>query len=267
VIAGLDAAATRLAWTLTTFLDWHGHWTALIEVQQTGLAAAERVGDLAFQAHARSGLARAYTRTGRHAAAHRHLAAALELCRRCGDPVGQGQVHLSIALVLEREGRYAEALDHARRGFERFGTVDSDRWKGRALNVVGWYHALLGDHARALTSCRAALELLQDFEALADHVNTWDSIGFAQYHLNHFDEAITSFREALDRCRDLGDRHVEAMILGHLGDAHRAAGAIDEARAAWQRAAGLLDELHLPDDLEQIHARLAAIGPRSPLPA
>ncbi|MEV4514202.1 tetratricopeptide repeat protein [Dactylosporangium sp. NPDC049525] len=267
VVAGLDAAATRLAWTLTSFLDWHGQWAALVEVQQAGLAAAERAGEPAFQAHARRGLARAYTRTGRYGAAHRHLAAALELSRRCGDPVGQGQVHLSIALVLERQERYAEALDHARRAFEAFGTVDNGRWKGRALNVVGWYHALLGDHAQALTSCRAALELLQDFEALADHVNTWDSIGFAQFHLHQFDEAITSYREALDRCRHLGDRHGEAMILGHLGDAHRAAGAVDEARAAWQRAAGLLDDLHLPDDLEQIHARLAATGPRSPQPA
>ncbi|GAB3845563.1 tetratricopeptide repeat protein [Dactylosporangium cerinum] len=261
VAAGLDATATRLAWTLTTFLDWRGHWTALVEVQQAALAAAERIGDLAFQAHARRGLARAYTRTGRYAAAHRHLAAALELTRRCGDPVGQGQVHLSIALVLEREGRHTEALDHARHGFEAFGTVDNGRWKARALNVVGWYHALLGDHARALTSCRAALDLLQDFETLADHVYTWDSIGFALCHLNQFDEAIAAYREALRRGRDLGDRHVEAMILDHLGDAHRAAGAVDEARAVWQRAAGLLDELHLPDDLQQVHARLASIGP------
>ncbi|GAA3208313.1 ATP-binding protein [Dactylosporangium siamense] len=267
VAAGLDATATRLAWTLTTFLDWRGHWTALVEVQRAALAAAERIGDLAFQAYARRGLARAHTRTGRYATAHRHLAAALELHHRCGDPIGQGQTHLSIALVLEREQRYAEALDHARRGLESFGTVDNGRWRARALNVVGWYHALLGDHARALTSCRAALDLLQDFETPADHVYTWDSIGFALHHLNRFDEAIAAYREALRRGRDLGDRHVEAMILDHLGDAHRAAGAVDEARAAWQRAAGLLDELHLPDDLEQVHARLAAIAPRSPQPA
>ena len=47
-----------------------------------------------------------------------------------------------------------------------------------------------------------------------------------------------------------------AETLGHLGDAHQAAGDLGEARTAWKDALAILDDLHHPDAV-RIRAKLS----------
>jgi hypothetical protein len=55
-----------------------------------------------------------------------------------------------------------------------------------------------------------------------------------------------------------------AETLGHLGDSHSAAGNPAQARAAWEEALAILDDLHHPD-ANQIRAKLKLLiaGARS----
>jgi hypothetical protein len=55
----------------------------------------------------------------------------------------------------------------------------------------------------------------------------------------------------------LGDRYQQAATLTRLGDTHRSAGDLDEARASWHRAVTVLDGLRHPD-ARAVHERLAA---------
>ena len=48
--------------------------------------------------------------------------------------------------------------------------------------------------------------------------------------------------------------------LGHIGDASHATGRLDDARAAWQDALAILDELRHPD-AALIQAKLAELPP------
>ena len=84
----------------------------------------------------------------------------------------------------------------------------------------------------------------------------WDSIGYAHHHLGEYPQAITCYRHAVDLYREAGDRYVEADTLTHLGDTHHAAGDIDAARAAYDRAVRILDELDHPD-AAKVHAKLS----------
>ena len=55
----------------------------------------------------------------------------------------------------------------------------------------------------------------------------------------------------------------QAETLGHIGDVRHAAGQPEEARAAWEEALAILDDLHHSDAV-QVRAKLAglAVAPR-----
>jgi len=54
-----------------------------------------------------------------------------------------------------------------------------------------------------------------------------------------------------------------AETLGHLGDAHRAAGNPAQARTAWEEALTILDTLQHPD-ADQIRAKLKELSASRP---
>ena len=95
-----------------------------------------------------------------------------------------------------------------------------------ALNAVGWYHALLGDHEQALDllpSRRSPLHrTLGDRNGEAAHLG--------QPRLRpppprpHHRAAIRCYQRALGLFRRLGDRYDEADTLSRLGDTQHAAG-------------------------------------------
>ncbi len=57
--------------------------------------------------------------------------------------------------------RNAEALRHAQIALDLFVAAGHQAGHAAALNAVGWYHALLGEHQQALTCCEQALTMLQ----------------------------------------------------------------------------------------------------------
>jgi Flp pilus assembly protein TadD len=57
----------------------------------------------------------------------------------------------------------------------------------------------------------------------------------------------------------VGDRYAEASTLAHLGASYHTAGDPDAARAAWQHARDMLDDLDQPA-AEQVCAQLHHLG-------
>lgn len=254
--ATLPGHAWRLARSLATYLDRRGHWDDLAEVQRLAADAAGRDGDHEAQAVAHRTLARAYTRLRRIDDAHRELLRAQELYHAVDDLVGQSRVQLELALVRERQGRFPQALDHATQGLEILRGTGDSHGTARALNAVGWCHALLGDHPAALDHCRRALARLEELDDRGGVASTLDSIGYAHHHLGDHDRAVDAFRRAADLYRALGDGHLEALVRSHLGDALAAAGDGPAARTAWRQALAVLDHLD-PPEAEKVRRRLA----------
>jgi DNA-binding SARP family transcriptional activator len=263
VAAGRDTRTWQLAWCLGPFLDWCGHWHDLLATQRAALAAAGRRAGPADQAGFHRSLARAHTRLGRAEETLAHLRQALDLCERSGDLWGLGHTHLNLALMWERRRRPAEALDHARRALELFVTAGDRFGQARARNAVGWYHAQLGDHDTALTYCQQALAQMEELDDRNGLADTWDSLGYAHHHLGHHAQALACYHRAIDLYRRRGDRHLEGMILSHVGDAHRDAGNLQAARDAWQDALAILGDI---DEMEagRVRTRLAAAAPARP---
>jgi DNA-binding SARP family transcriptional activator/Tfp pilus assembly protein PilF len=255
VTAGLDLRVWQIAWYLGTFLARQGHLDELAAAQGTALAAAERLGDRKRQAKSHRGLAHAYVRLGRFDDAATHLRQALRVCDELGDHVGRAHTCLHLAWLCGQRGEHREGLAHNMRALDDFRSAGHQVGQARALNAVGWTYATLGDHRQALAHCEEALALLIALDDRHGAAGTWDSLGYAHLHLGHHKQAATCYRHAVDLYRRLGDRLGESTTLQYLGDVHEADGDQPAARAAWQQALTILDDLDDPD-ADQVRAKL-----------
>jgi tetratricopeptide (TPR) repeat protein len=79
-------------------------------------------------------------------------------------------------------------------------------------------------------------------------------------------EAVAWYQRALRLNREIGSRWGEAETLGHIGDASYAVGRPDDARAAWQEALAILDELNHPD-AALARAKLSQLSPAARAPS
>src|SRR5207245_6717650 len=85
---------------------------------------------------------------GRYDEAHTHIRQALGLFDELGDQIGQADSHILLGGVFEQQGHPEEALPHAQQALTQSRAADWRLGQARALNNIGWYHALLGDPHR-----------------------------------------------------------------------------------------------------------------------
>jgi tetratricopeptide (TPR) repeat protein len=255
--SGHDAHAWRLAWTLSDFLDWRGHWHDWMSAQEIALGSCRRLGDVLGQAHAQRSMARAFNQLGRYEETLSHLGKALDLYSQLGDGLGQARCHIDMAAVLERLASYEAAIDHSEQALRRFRAAGHSAGEANALNAVGWCHGLAGHHALALDYCRQAVDLQRQIGDKHAEAASWDSIGVAHHHLGQYDEALACYRRALGFYVEIGHRLSQAETLSHLADTQEACGEPDAARQSWRQALAILEDLQHAD-AERIRARLAA---------
>lgn len=257
--AGVPACTWQLAWSLRTFLDLRGYWRDWVTVARSAVAAADQLDDPHAHALSRHLLGNGYRKVGRLQEARTYLRQALEHYRRVRDLTGQAHAHHDLAMACEREDGIGLALGHARRALALHRIGNHRPGQAAALNSIGWYHALLGDHGEAITMCLRALSMFQDLGDRDGQAATWDSLGYAQGCLGRHDEAVGSYRLSIDLNRELGHLHCEAETLSHLGDTYRAIGDLDAARDTWDQALTILEDLdHL--EAEQLRVKIGELG-------
>jgi tetratricopeptide (TPR) repeat protein len=128
--------------------------------------------------------------------------------------------------------------------------------EANALNGLGWYHALTGDHHEAFGHCRQALAILQELTDVQGQAITWDSIGYAHDHLGQHAEAVICYQQAIELYQDAGDLLGTSDALRNLGDVYHSMDDHISARDAWTRALAILDELGY-SGAEELRARLS----------
>jgi tetratricopeptide (TPR) repeat protein len=159
------------------------------------------------------------------------------------EPVLVGQTLLDIALTYGEQAAFAEAVEYSRHGLDLFRSARDRVGEGRALNSVGWYLCMLGDHTQALGYCEQALLLAREAGSMHIEASTLDSIGFINYSGGNYAEALLNYSDALRVRRAKGDYFLQAHALTMIGDTRRAMGEPDAARDVWQQALVILDNL------------------------
>ena len=244
---GFDAHAWQIPWCLVNFFDRRGYWHDWVATQQTGLAAAQRLGDRFGEANACQNLGIVYEVLGRHQAARDQLQYALDLYRQLGLPGARARCHLDLARAYEGQNRYVDALFHARAALDLYEVARNRAGKARALNAMGWSRAHLDDAGEAVQYCAQALEIHQSLGNRLGQAAAWDSLAFAYTELGDHGQAARCSRQALILLRDLGCHYQYASALTQLGRTSLAAGDAAAACENWQQALGILEDLNHPD--------------------
>jgi DNA-binding SARP family transcriptional activator len=255
VARGLDARAWQLAWTLTSYFDWQGHWRDQLRTTGAALPAAVRLGDPYAQAHMYRGLARAHTRLREYEAAQANYEHALDLYLTLGDLSGQADILNNLAGVFHYFGRDDLSLEYAQRALAIYTTIGDLIGQARCLNDIGYANALLGRYQEAVRHCRLALDRYRDLDDPHGEADAWDSLGYAYHNLGEHRQAIAAYQAALAAFEEFGDRANQAATLDHLGDSYEASGRLQAARDAWRRAYAIYDDLGFPD-ADRLRAKL-----------
>jgi tetratricopeptide (TPR) repeat protein len=256
-VEGFDGHVWRMAWMLADFLDRRGHGQDRIAAQLAAVKAAQRLGDPQIEARARRGLAIGYVRVNRLEEACEGAQYSLALTGSLGDRRGEAESHRLLCSIEEELGRYDAALYHAQACLEIFRELDDRAGVAGAINSLGWCHFLRGDYAQSARMCEEALVLMRQMPSRLMLAGTLHSLGNAYNRLERHEDAVATFRECVERTRELGDRFYESQALIGLGDASRDAGDAATARAAWQEALDILEQLNHPTAPE-VRAKLTS---------
>ncbi len=188
-------------------------------------------------------------KTGQYGEAHDYLDAMLKGSQSNGSLV---RIYLGIGELLRSEKRYEEAVEVYTtalgivpgntdllysRGLvaERIGRIDileqdileilkTEPNNAHALNVLGYTLADQTDrYQEAHAYLKRAIEIRPEDAAIID------SLGWVNYRLGNYNEAIRLLRRALSRFDD-------SEIAAHLGEVLWVSGAQGEAKSVWQRA-------------------------------
>lgn len=251
---GFDVHACHLAWSLAGFFSLQGRWHDQVATQHIALSAARRLADLNVQARAQCELGFAMGEGGQFRQAHAHLKEALKLYQQTSDQQGQGWVHLRTGEVLSWQGRDREALASTAAALRSSpeGQAIGQRLQSIALGDLGWYHARLGELDQARTRCIAALQLYREVGSRFGEAITQDTLAYIHDQEGDHVQAVTLYRLAADKLRQIGALHIAADVLSRLGDACQIAGEAASARAAWQEAIQILDGMQNPGAIEAL---------------
>ncbi|MGH8875839.1 MAG: AfsR/SARP family transcriptional regulator [Stackebrandtia sp.] len=245
----------QLAAALMVYLDRRGHWSDLVAIQESALAAASALADGPSKALVHRNLGRAYSRVGRFDDAHLHNRSALDRYREYGDLTGQARISQQEATLLALRGRYREALDASTRALnlgERAGDLVT---QAVANNSIGWHSARFGDYTTGLRHCRRADQIAEQIQYREIMPAIWDSLGFIHHRLGEPGRAFEFYQRANDGDRVRGDRLSMASSWERMGDVKHSTG--DEAAAVslWRQALAMLDEIGHPD-AEPLRAKI-----------
>jgi tetratricopeptide (TPR) repeat protein len=239
---GYDLHAWVLSWALVDFLRRRTMLTEWVTAWRTGLRAAQRLGEPAWEALAHRGLGAALSSMRRYEEAGAHLRIAVERSREAADQIGEAQARVNLSDVHGWQGRYDLALGHAEQALRLFQLAGYLNGQAIALNQLGFTHANRGDAALGVHYGRRAIRLFQAVGDRLGEAHAWDSLGRAHHAGGAHGQAAHSYRRAADLADAVGDRLAQVTSLARLGDVQRDQGDLDAARHTWRDALGLLDD-------------------------
>jgi tetratricopeptide (TPR) repeat protein len=237
----------QLACGLIPFLDQQGRWDDYAASFHAGFAAAERAGDTLGQAHAQFYLGRVHVKMNRLAEAREHLERAIHLFGVIGDASGQAGAYLDAAHVAELEGRDRDSMRQCERALVLNRAAGDRAGEAYTLSNLGYLHLKLGDLDRALELNEQGLAMHRDNGDHRGQADTLNHLGRVHFRRGDSRRGADSYGGAIAIYQRFGFRRYEADSLTLLGDDLAAAGDLDAARGAWQRAKTLLDDLGRPD--------------------
>ncbi|MEO8571129.1 MAG: AAA family ATPase [Chloroflexota bacterium] len=221
-----------------------GELQARLGEYAAAVAALETAAALAAPAELPSievALGRVHRRRGDLAAAASHLSLALAAPQLAS--VVRARALVERSLVALRRGDL-DAADAAARDAARAAVQAADpHGAGVAERLVGLVAQARGDVAGARHALERSLVLAGDDPDPTAAIAASTALALTLAAGGSVDEAVASATAALEACRRIGDRHLEAAVENHLADLLHDAGREEAAMAHLKRAVALFAEI------------------------
>jgi tetratricopeptide (TPR) repeat protein len=247
--AAFDQGHHRLAWHLADVMWplflYRKHYRDRLEVEQRGLAAAQRWGDAWAEAAMHRRVGRNCVIIGAHAAAERHTEAAIRLCGQVGDRIGALDARDGLALLFRDIGREREAVELLVEVLAGARELGDTRRIGRTLIHLGMLLSGLGRSAEAVPLLGEARELFSELSAVDPYNQARVDIALAAAYagMGAWDDAERAAVAAADRMRELGSDHEQAEVLDVLGRIAEGRGDIGTAERHYHSSLRIFDSL------------------------
>jgi DNA-binding SARP family transcriptional activator/tetratricopeptide (TPR) repeat protein len=243
---GFDDLCWRLAYGIWVRLHLTGAWDDLLRTHETGLRAAERLGDRIGQAQMLTGMGTAFRSTGNPARAIHLHRIALELFRAASDTNGIAAALSNLCAAHRDAGEFDEALRCGRLAYGLEEALDEPGNMAIALFQIGMTLIAADRPDEASPQIAEALVIMRKLGHRRAEARGLQLAATADLRAGRHRVAIDHHRLALDIYRELGDREYEAAALTELGDALREDRRHTESRDAWTRALAIYDALGAP---------------------
>lgn len=261
---GIDTRTWELVWVLVDYLDRRGLWNDWLAVQRIALAAAERTGEAGPALIMHRGLGRALNRIGRLDEAEGHLLQTLALCQELGDRAQEASTQQVLADLYGRQDRPHDAITQLEGALSWYDAAGVRHLWAATLNNLAWQYMTTGDHDRARTNARRAVQASVEINDVNLEGSALDTLGTVHLGLGEHAEALRFLERAAELHAKAGMRVAEPDTLVRIGQCHEALGDLAAARTAWQRALGILQALGHPGSDAQRHLdRLPLSAPRA----
>ena len=254
----------RQVWHIARVLDTYQHRQALLDdnihTSRLGATAARSLAEPTAIALAERQFGRALSHAGLLAEAATHLKRALALAKRLDDSTGQAHTHHDLARLHSLAGDHAAGLQHSSKALRLYRECGNPTGEAHALNRIARQLVELGDHDRARTSAEAALVRHNHNGNHAGRVATLDNLGHIAQRAGQHHEAVAYYSLALDGCGADTNKHFEAAVAEHLGDAQAAIGDRSAARTALLRAHLLYADQFRDTESRRVLGKLETLG-------
>ncbi|MGV9381891.1 tetratricopeptide repeat protein [Nonomuraea sp. NPDC003707] len=220
-----------------------GLWLATSTLAVKAAAAAE---DCRAQGWVTTSLAEAYRWLRQYEHSQREFEQSLVLQRAAGDRHGQAWAVAGLGFLAIDCDRLQDAHDYARQALALFEEVGDRHGQASALfTLADAYHGW-ERHTDTLEVLVTSLKIFEEIGnhdgqglALAKIADTYAALGDHERALAHLDQSLQARRLA-------GSRWGEADALARRGRTLEAQGRLKEARAAWQAALTLYEDVDDP---------------------
>ncbi|WP_165968174.1 ATP-binding protein [Saccharopolyspora elongata] len=240
---GFRAHAWSLAFTLFYFFRLRGYLAEWIRNFELALEAVRELGDRRAEAQLLHGLAIAYFEAKQHEKVVFYRGLARELFEQADD-----HYHAAMSLLIGSESssvldRHDVALAMAERGLELQEEVGDLNGRGYGNGCLGVAYMGLREHEKARSHFSDALTLYREVGEVYGESYILNELGELHLALDEPATALLMYREALRIRQGIGYRRGEGQSLRDLGRAQCAAGDREQARAHWEKAFTIFEEL------------------------
>jgi CHAT domain-containing protein/Tfp pilus assembly protein PilF len=125
------------------------------------------------------------------------------------------------AAILFNTSRYQELLEISRTGLKLAENVNDVELQGIFLGNIGYANYFLSNYPQAIICCNQALKKAREIGNISEEVRVQQFLGNVHREMGKWSEALDCFKDALKKSQMIGDRKREGLSYQGIGTVYQ----------------------------------------------